>query len=74
MCIRDSTQVDESAKLFRAHVVDVGPESVVIEATGTPTKLKALLEVLEPFGIRELVESSVTAVSRGQKAMYPAKL
>ena len=47
---------------------------MVIEATGTPSKLQALREVLEPFGIRELVESSVTAVSRGQKAMYPAKL
>ena len=68
------TQVVEAVKLFRAHVVNVGPESLVIEATGTPSKLQALLEVLEPFGIRELVESSVTAVSRGQKAMYPAKL
>ena len=68
------TQVVEAAKLFRAHVVDVGPESLVIEATGTPTKLQAMLEVLEPYGIRELVESSLTAVSRGPKAMYPAKL
>jgi acetolactate synthase-1/3 small subunit len=68
------TQVVEAAKLFRAHIVDVGPESLVIEATGTPSKLQALLDVLEPFGIRELVESSLTAVSRGPKAMYPAKL
>lgn len=68
------TQVVESAKLFRAHVVDVGPESVIIEATGSPSKLQALLDILEPFGIRELVESSITAMSRGPKAMYPAKL
>ncbi|MDH2455246.1 acetolactate synthase small subunit [Corynebacterium bovis] len=68
------TQVVEAAKLFRAHVVDVGPESLVIESTGTPTKLQALLDVLEPFGIRELVESSVTALSRGPKSMYPSKL
>jgi acetolactate synthase-1/3 small subunit len=33
-----------------------------------------MLEVLEPYGIRELVESSLTALSRGPKAMYPAKL
>ena len=68
------TQVVESAKLFRAHVVDVGAESVIIEATGSPSKLQALLDILEPFGIRELVESSITAMSRGPKAMYPAKL
>lgn len=68
------TQVVESAKLFRAHVVDVGAESLIIEATGSPSKLQALLDILEPFGIRELVESSITAMSRGPKAMYPAKL
>lgn len=67
------TQVVESAKLFRAHIVDVGPESIIIEATGSPSKLQALLDILEPFGIRELVESSITAMSRGPKAMYPAK-
>ncbi|HIW95227.1 MAG TPA: acetolactate synthase small subunit [Candidatus Corynebacterium gallistercoris] len=68
------TQVVESAKLFRAHVVDVGPDSLIIECTGTPSKLQALLDVLEPFGIRELVESSLTAISRGPKAMCPSKL
>ena len=67
------TQVVEAAKLFRAHVVDVGPESLIVECTGTPSKLQALLDVLEPFGIRELVESSLTAISRGPKAMYPAR-
>ncbi|WP_426718794.1 acetolactate synthase small subunit [Corynebacterium auriscanis] len=68
------TQVVEAAKLFRAHVVDVGPESLIVECTGTPSKLQALLDVLEPFGIRELVESSLTAIGRGPKAMYPARL
>lgn len=68
------TQVVEAAKLFRAHVVDVGPDSLIIECTGSPSKQRALLELLAPFGIRELVESSVTAMSRGPKAMYPAKL
>ena len=40
----------------RARVVDVAQESVVIEATGSHDKLRALLDVLEPFGIRELLE------------------
>lgn len=66
-------QVVDAAKLFRARVVDVCPESVVIEATGTPSKLAALLEVLEPFGIRELVESGVVALGRGPKTMLPQR-
>jgi len=67
------TQVVEAAKLFRAHVVDVSPDSLTIEATGTPSKLQALLDVLEPFGIRELIESSVTAMSRGPRSMAPSR-
>lgn len=66
-------QVVDAAKLFRARVVDVGPESVVIEATGQPSKLQALLEVLEPFGIRELVQSGVVAVARGPKPMLTGR-
>lgn len=67
-------QVVEAAKLFRAHVVDVGPDSVIIECTGSSSKLQALLDVLKQFGIRELVESSMTAMTRGPKAMYPSRL
>jgi acetolactate synthase-1/3 small subunit len=55
--------------LFRASVVDVSTDSVTIEATGAADKLAALLEVLEPFGIRELVRSGTIAVGRGGKSM-----
>lgn len=65
----DRPQVVDAAALFRARVVDVSPDSVVIEATGQPSKLQALLEVLEPFGIRELIQSGVVAMSRGPKPM-----
>ena len=72
----DSTnrpQIVDAANIFRARVVDVAPESVVIEATGTPGKLRALLDVMEPFGIRELIESGQIALNRGPKTMAPAK-
>ncbi|AEF41640.1 Acetolactate synthase, small subunit [Hoyosella subflava DQS3-9A1] len=62
-------QVIEAAQLFRAKIVDVSPESLTIEATGTPVKLEALLKVLEPFGIRELVQSGVVALGRGPKSI-----
>ncbi|HEX5018907.1 MAG TPA: acetolactate synthase small subunit [Actinomycetes bacterium] len=63
------SQVLETVQLFRAKVVDVSPESVVIEATGNAEKLEALLRVLEPFGIKELVQSGMVAVGRGPRSI-----
>ncbi|GAA4362835.1 acetolactate synthase small subunit [Paeniglutamicibacter cryotolerans] len=62
-------QVTQAANLFRATVVDVSTESVIIEATGNADKITALLAVLEPFGIREIVQSGTLAVGRGSKSM-----
>lgn len=62
-------QVVDAANLFRARVVDVSQESVIIEATGERSKLVALLEVLEPFGIRELIQSGTVAMARGPRPM-----
>ena len=62
-------QVTQAAELFRASVVDVATDSLIIEATGTPEKLAALLSVLEPFGIREIVQSGTLAIGRGAKSM-----
>jgi acetolactate synthase-1/3 small subunit len=59
----------ETAQLFRAKVVDVSPEAVTIEATGKSDKLQALLKVLEPFGIKELVKSGMVAVGRGPRSI-----
>jgi len=59
----------EVVELFRAHVVDVVPDTVVIEATGTGAKLSALLAALEPFGVREIVKSGTLAVGRGSRSI-----
>jgi acetolactate synthase I/III small subunit len=59
----------ETAQLFRAKVVDVSTDAVTIEATGNVDKLTALLRVLEPFGIKELVQSGVVAVGRGSRSI-----
>ena len=63
------SHVLETAQLFRAKVVDVATDAVTIEATGTADKLSALIKVLEPFGIRELVQSGMVAVGRGSRSM-----
>jgi acetolactate synthase-1/3 small subunit len=63
------SQVLETAQLFRAKVVDVATDAVTIEATGTADKLDALVRVLEPYGIKELVQSGLVALARGPRSM-----
>jgi acetolactate synthase-1/3 small subunit len=67
--VQTRSHVLETVSLFRAHVVDVAPDAVTIEATGGPDKLSALLAVLEPFGIREMVQSGMVALSRGGRSI-----
>jgi acetolactate synthase-1/3 small subunit len=62
-------QVVELAGLFRARVVDVAPESLTLEATGNPGKIEAMLEMLAPYGIRELVRTGRVGLSRGSKGI-----
>ena len=61
------SQVLETVQLFRAKVVDVAQDAVTIEATGNAEKIQAFLSVLEPYGILELVQSGLVAISRGLK-------
>ena len=63
------TQVLETVQLFRAKVVDVSPEAVTVEATGTADKLVALLRMLEPYGVREMVQSGMVAIGRGPRSI-----
>lgn len=66
------SQVLETVQLFRAKVVDVSPEAVTVEATGTADKLNALLRMLEPYGVREMVQSGMVAVGRGPRSITAA--
>ena len=59
----------QTVELFRAHVIDVGTDTLTIQATGNAEKLKALLEVLEPYGVKELVQSGHIGIGRGSRSM-----
>ena len=59
------TQVMQLVDVYRARVVDVSPESLVIEATGTEDKVDSLLEVLRPYGVVEMVRTGRVAMARG---------
>ncbi|QLQ15480.1 MAG: acetolactate synthase small subunit [Micropruina sp.] len=63
------SQIIEIVQLFRGKTVDVHNDSITIEATGSPDKLEALLEMLKPYGVRELVQSGLVALGRGSKSL-----
>lgn len=66
------SQVLETVQMFRAKVVDVSPEALTVEATGTADKLDALRRMLEPYGIREMVQSGMVAIGRGARSITAA--
>jgi acetolactate synthase-1/3 small subunit len=68
------SRVLETVQLFRAKVVDVAPDAVTVEATGSRDKLEALLRMLEPFGVKELVQSGMVAVGRGARSITDRSL
>jgi acetolactate synthase-1/3 small subunit len=63
------SQVLEAVNLFRARVVDVATDALVIETTGDSGKIEAFLRVLEPYGIKEIAQSGLLAIGRGSKSI-----
>ncbi|ERG65009.1 MULTISPECIES: acetolactate synthase small subunit [Agrococcus] len=63
------SQILEAATLFRARVVDVTTDALVIEVTGDSPKCQALLRLLEPYGIKEIAQSGLLAIGRGGKSI-----
>jgi len=62
-------QVLELVQLFRAKVVDVAADAVTIQIVGNQGKLEDFLRVIEPYGVRELVQSGVVAIGRGGRSI-----
>jgi len=63
------SQVLEAVSLFRASIVDVSTDALVVEATGDSGKIQALLRILEPYGIKEIAQSGLLAIGRGSKSI-----
>jgi acetolactate synthase-1/3 small subunit len=64
-------QVMQLCEVFRAHVVDVTNESLVLEITGTEGKIDGLVDVLRPYGVIEMVRTGIVAMRRGPTAVNP---
>ncbi|NYG06002.1 acetolactate synthase-1/3 small subunit [Phycicoccus badiiscoriae] len=67
--VHSRSHVLETVQLFRAKVVDVASDALTIEVTGNRDKLAAFLEVVEPFGVKELVQSGMVAIGRGSRSI-----
>jgi acetolactate synthase-1/3 small subunit len=61
-------EVNNLADIFRAHIVDVATDSVIVEVTGTEEKIEGMIELLRPIGIMEMVRTGQVAMTRGAYA------
>jgi len=57
------------ANVFRGHVIDVAPDSMMVEMTGDSEKIDAFINLMKPFGIKEIARTGITALARGAKTM-----
>ncbi|MFV2040585.1 MAG: acetolactate synthase small subunit [Candidatus Hydrothermarchaeales archaeon] len=60
-------EIVQYANIFRAKIVDVGKDSMIVEVTGNGGKVDAFVKLVNPFGVKELAITGVTAMSRGSK-------
>ena len=70
---RNRSELLQVVDIFRAKIVDVAPESLIVEATGDEDKITALLGMLEPFGIKEMCRTGIVAMARGAKSLTLAE-
>ncbi len=67
--INNRSNIIEVVNIFRSNIIDINEKSMIIEATGDSKKISAIIEMLRPFGIIELIRTGLTALNRGSKAI-----
>jgi acetolactate synthase-1/3 small subunit len=66
---KERSDIINCVQVFRGRIVDVSPESLIVEITGTPDKIDAFLNLMKMFGIIELARTGITALSRGARGV-----
>jgi acetolactate synthase-1/3 small subunit len=56
-------------EVFRSRIVDISPETLMVEITGGSGKISAFIDLMKPFGIKEIARTGITALSRGSKSI-----
>ena len=68
------SELIQICEIFRAKIVDVAVDSLIIEMTGDEEKIEALLRLLRPFGVKEVCRTGIVAMARGAKGISVAEL
>jgi acetolactate synthase-1/3 small subunit len=66
---KNRSEILQVAEVFRARVVDVSPEALIFEITGSEDKIESLVDVLRPFGILEMARTGVVAMARATETV-----
>ncbi len=66
------SQIIEICNIFRAHIIDVSNNSMVLEVTGDHSKVSAIIEMLNEYGIKEVIRTGITAIGRGDGELKKA--
>ena len=66
---KSRSEIINFVDVFRSRIVDVAPDSLMVEITGTPDKIDAFLNLMSTFGIIEIARTGMTALSRGPKSI-----
>ena len=62
---KQRTEIVQICDIFRAKIIDVAAQSVNVEMTGNPNKIKAFLNLVEPYGVIEMARTGGVALKRG---------
>ncbi len=68
---RVRSDVINYTEIFKGHVVDVAHDSLVVEITGDSEKINAFIELMRPFGVKEIARTGITALPRGMRSVEP---
>ena len=63
------SEIIQYTNIYRGKIADVTPKTITIEITGKPDKINALIELIRPYGIKEMTKTGITAITRGQKTL-----
>jgi len=69
---KNRTEILQIVETFRGNIIDIEPESVIVELTGDASKVKAFLNIMKLYGIIEIVRTGAIALQRGRESIYDA--
>lgn len=64
------SSIKETVEIFRARILDMAPDAMIIELTGQQSKIDAFLDIMKPFGILEMCRTGITAMARGTSTLF----